>query len=354
MKVYLKRASDGAVLGQGSTNNSGSATISWSTFPWESAPTAYIELRFEETNNRFFIKNATGGNPTYATTNTGQLIDNGSASFGTQNIGWSNTPNPLMNLYAAAWWTWNTLADSNRMVSDFTNHEIRAFDTSGGPSNNSGFSNRTVVSSAAQYLPQTIAHEMGHQAVSTSNSYTPFTDYCYSAPGAPAEPPPCSHSPGQPEWQGAGFNEAYAELISMRTFYRQTSTAFSCRTSLVRCSAAAIFSAEPSVGTANCNATSARNWREMARYLWDVYDAGNDAYGDSLQRPFSAFIDVLVAHPNGNDNRQDNEPYNFFGLTDDPDGRNAADIRFVWATTYSSPFQSLAQLNNNCGNTINP
>jgi hypothetical protein len=58
--------------------------------------------------------------------------------------------------------------------------------------------------------------------------------------------------------------------------------------------------------------------------------------------------------PSGNGNRQHEEPYSVLGAIDDYDGRNVADMAYVFANSYASPFTSQTQLENNCGAILNP
>lgn len=347
-RIYVLRASDGAILGQGSTDASGNFSVGWYD-PSASSSTVAVNVvwRGEHRDGRFNLRTASGGvwqfnSPVFSV-----------AAYQTTNIGWwtwgvSGAPNGLANLYDGARRGWvSSLSQSNRMNAYFSNVEIRAFDSATCPTScANGDSNRITMDDNSAYSPQArVMHEMGHIA-----SYRASRDQSYLQAGNqtcyPNTNTGCGWGLDTGEWASVAFEEGMATFLADVALYWPSATAPHTCISAGACGTG-VFNLEASEGT-SCAADRNRYPLNNNRYFWDVYDSNVDYTGENLSRGVWEVIDTIHAADNGYENRQKSEVYYqfIFVWVDDVDGRSAIDFRENWITWGTN---SSTQLANNCG-----
>ena len=296
---------------------------------------------------RFVVRDSAGAQKTFQSESfslqPGVLTDVGGYVWGN-----SGAPNALANVYGGAFHMWtNSLKASNRMIQQFTNVAIWAFDNACPTSCANGALNRITLDPAAAYQPQgRIMHEMGHLT-----SYRASRDQSFNQPGKcefysfPSTS--CgvnSWSLGSAEWEAAAFEEAVATHLGDISLYRATATQPHTCLSASAC-ATSSYNVETSLGT-SCAANQNRAPLNHVRYLWDNYDANADYAGETLNRPMYDVIDTLYSFENGYDNRQKNEAFGVGNVIDDLDGRSPVDYR---EKLLAAGVSSATQLSNNCG-----
>jgi hypothetical protein len=228
--------------------------------------------------------------------------------------------------------------------SNFTNVEIRGFaNTITGfmptePCNTScadGPSKRVQLDANAAFMPMSrVMREMGHVADYVEKNYKGVNDYCYPSHGG------CGWSFNSAEWGSGAFEEAIATLGSNATFWWPDATT---PTSCIDAGICYDGSGNPKANTNieassypwdvdNCVANEGRWMLSHQRFHWDVYDANNDAAGDTLQDGLDCFWCVftnLASYASGINANQINEPWQETSLTnvDNYDGRGSASWR---------------------------
>ncbi len=340
VKVYVRRASDDAVIGQGVADSSGYYTIYWYS-PGSGNISGKVTWHGEHKDGRFAIKTSSGGTWvfwTYPKT----LVNATTTSFGSLVWGNSSSPNSLANLYdgAVRMWT-DALNYSNRMRANFTNVQIRAYDASACPTSCANGGNKRIIIDSANsaYMPQgRVMHEMGHIASYVSNPRRVFVDY--SRDGS------SGWNMTSAEYASAAFEEGLA------TFYGDTALYWYWNSEPLTCLSTGACSrwgnnrVEFSQGTrSNCNTNEERWALTVDRYLRDVYDSNNEWF-DTNQEPYYNFLDAIGHFTAGYDNRDEDEPYNsILGIVyvDDKDGRSARDFRaHMEALTGTSTYNNFA------------
>lgn len=344
VKVYLRRQSDNVVIGQGTTDNSGNFSISWSDPAGSGNVLAQLIWRGEQKDGRFRIAGSAGEFWIWWSNKT--LTNGGNTSIGALTWGNSSSPHALSNLYDGAHTMWaNSLAQSNRMNSFFTGVQVRAWDSATCPTSCAdGPNNRIIMDDNSAYSPQgRILHEMGHIAsyrASRDQNYKQGGSYCFGGEAAP-----CGWSLNGPENASVHFEEGVATHLGDVSLYFQNAPEPHTCLSSVAC-ANNSFNVETSSGT-SCAANVNRRPINAIRYFWDNYDSLSDYTGESLSRGVWEVVDTIHAFDNGADNNQKNEVWNAaLTVMDDLDGRSAVDFRTNWNTWGTN---SQTQLNNNCG-----
>lgn len=130
-KVYVVDSSDRAI-GSGVTDINGNFSIPWQSS--NNANSGHFYWSFEHKDNRFNVRSGTGAQWVAWTSNIS--LPNGTTQATATNFGtivWGNaaSPHAVANVNDGAWRMWNyALSYSGIMNSNFTNVEIRAFNTS--------------------------------------------------------------------------------------------------------------------------------------------------------------------------------------------------------------------------------
>lgn len=348
MKVYLVRDSDNAVIGQASTGSDGFATVAWSTLPWEPAPVAHFDIKFEHSSDRFVVKSGSGGTVTGFTANF-QTINGTTTTapqlLGTATWGSSSTSNNYADLYGGATRSWESLNDSSRVVNTFTGLQIWAFVSTGTVARPK--SNRVEIHSLQADDQFAISHEMAHVAEYKVNNFDVRSNMCFNG-----ELPRCSHDMFSAENRSVTYNEGFADFAGGRSIYGQSATMpVACIVSDGPCfffDSATSMRMETTTGSGSCVTNEGRFEASIARYMWDIYDDNADYTGETLNRSFATFFDIFAAWPAGIDDHQKDEPWDAFGSVDTEDGHSGSDFRFVALNNYSAPFDSNTVRTANC------
>jgi hypothetical protein len=331
-RVYIRRASDARIIGQGATDAAGNFSIGW-TIP-NSSDDVSADLIWvgEQKDGRFAVRSDTGAQYVFWTFPF-TLHNGGSDFIGTLVWGDAQNPNPLANVYDGAWRAWSEFSLSNRMLAYFNNVELRAFSSQCPTSCAFGADNRVFLDPDSAYEPQArVMHEMGHIASYRSNrdqQRNVQTDYCFPNQGGDG----CGWTMNGPEWASVGFEEALATFYADTSLYSPWARApHSCLASAVACGDG-FFNIEES--HAQCGADENRWPLTTMRYLWDAFDSNVDIAGETLQRNNYEFFDTINAFDNGNANHQKDEAVccDFFGACSlcRRDGRASSDFRANWA-----------------------
>ena len=335
VKVYIHRSTDGAIIGQGSTDSSGYFSISWYDPSQSGNVSANFDWRGEHKDNRFFIRDQPSNQLWSFWTWPTTLINGGNADFGWQYWGSPEAPHQVTNLYDGAAMMWrNSLGQTNRMYAYFNNVEIRS------ASDNSyaePWIKRVSMHWDHHFEGFVVMHEMGHIASHLSNrdqTFSGMRSYCY-----PATTGDCDHSFESEEWAHASFEEGTATALAAVGLYYPWATApHACRGNSA-CSTGG-WNFESSVLLASCTASHARRENNVTRYHWDNYDSVVDYSGETLSRGVWEILDTLNAFDNGTGGLQKDEHWGT-----DYDGRSARDFEYNW---YRYGTSSWTQLTNNC------
>jgi len=344
VKVYVERASDGATLGQGTTDASGNFSLAWTDSSTSGAVAVQITWYGEQKDGRFRLATTAGGRWRMWWSNT--LAASGTTFVGTGVWGSSGSPHALSNLYDGAQKMWaNALSQSNRMNSYFTGVQLQAFDATACPTSCANGPNNiiTIDSAGSAYTPQGRAmHEMGHIASyrgSRNQSWHQLgaLDYTFGGTGG--------WSLNSAEFASVHFEEAVAtHLADIGLYFDNASQPHTCL-SASAC-ATGSFNLETSLGT-SCGVNVNRQPINADRYFWDNYDSLVDYTGETLNRGIWEVVDTINAFDPGANNRQQNEMWNAAGTAlDDNVGRSAIDFRENWITWGTN---STTELSNNCG-----
>ncbi len=343
IKIYLEDAS-GNVIGQSTTNSSGQFTLSWYSPGLPAQVT--LEWRSEHKDGRFAIRTPSAGalymgwwsfTPVDGTTVLSPQ------NIGTGNWGTSGTPNQILNAYDGARRMWHySLQYSNRMVTNFTGIDIRAFSNSGplGTCSSSCAGGTTVqldAQSDTYRMPQgRILHELGHIARVLSRDWLWVSNYNFnSQPG---------WTLGSDEHKVDAFEEGLATFFGDVAFYWSNAvephtciTAAACNTGS--------FNLETSRSTSCSDPDDYRRAISVDRYLWDIYDTTQDgANSESISQNYSTFFDALASYPSGYGDGQHNEPFSSPTVIDDFDGRSALDFsNNYFAFTSVNEWSALSQ-----------
>jgi hypothetical protein len=330
-RIWIRRDSDGTVIGQGSTDADGYFTIRWSDPSSSGSVAATFAWQAEHKDGRFAVRNADG--LTFRMSSSPFLLTSGTTAgapteLGNRRWGTSSSPHAIANVYEGATRMWNVLKSSNRMLGAFTDVEILAFDSARcGTSCASG--KTIVLDDNAAYAPQArVMHEMGHVASTLSNKNQtrslPPNIYCF------IDTANCGWSLNSQEWQAAAFEEGLATFYGDVALYTAAATApHTCYASAAPCGTGT-FNVETS-SRSSC-ATGESRWAlSTVRYLRDAYDDGVDYTGETLSAPYHAFFDTVHAFDEGTWEDQKEEYWNAdYSALDDKDGRSAHDFRDVW------------------------
>jgi hypothetical protein len=360
IKVYVQRASDGTLIGQGTTDASGNFSMSWYDANATTSTQAQVFWRGEHKDNRFVIRTASGGTYLFPLGVNFTLQANQTTSIGSWVWGSSTSPSALVNLYDGARRMWSvSLAQSNRMAAYVSNIEVRAFDSATcSTSCADGPNNRIVMDDNSAYSPQgRILHEMGHIAsyrASRNQNYRQAGQLtCYPDSSATN----CGWLLNSAEWAGVAFEEGVATFLGDVALYAPYAVAPHTCLSSGSCGTNVINNVESSGGTA-CYTDDNRRPINNIRYFWDIYDSRADFPADTLNRGMWEVVDIINAFDNGVDNRQKDEVWSFvswvgqygevysFWWVDDVDGRSAIDFRENWINWGTN---STDVLSNNCG-----
>ncbi len=346
VKVYVRDPSD-AIKGQGTTDANGNFTVSWTHLGAGAPPQMRVTWSAEHKDGRFTIRAESGGlwnMWTYLFT----VTPSSNTNIGTKTWGSAGSPHRIANVYDGAKRMWyDSLTYSGRMVSYFTNVDVRAFDTAGTcpTSCARGAAKQILLDPNSAYSPQArIMHEMGHIASYLSHngqSYAQQSSYAFGGAGG--------WTITSAEWGSAQFEEAIATFFGDRAIYwRNARAPHTCIASAVACGTNA-FNTETSTGT-SC-ATNENRWPlTVMRYLEDLYDTNSDFTGETVQAPFWYFFDTLASYPEGTANFAEDEPLS--GCTGgasgvcDPDGRSGNDFYWRWWWRWS--IGTTAIFTNNC------
>jgi hypothetical protein len=136
-------------------------------------------------------------------------------------------------------------------------------------------------------------HELGHVATYVARPWKIGFSYDLSGPG---------WTPAAPEYASAGFEDAMATHYgSMSFWYGSAETPTTCLTGGGHCYNASgnpiagtnIEATSYPAGANNCVAGEDRWPLSVTRFLWDVFDARDDAYGDG----YSAYMATDLPPP---------------------------------------------------------
>ncbi len=324
VKVYVRRSSDNGIIGQGVADSSGNYTVYWYT-PGSGNVSGKVTWHGEHRDGRFSLKTSGGGTWIFWTS-ARTMVNATTTNFGTLVWGNSSSPNSLANLYDGAVRMWrDALNYSNRMRSNFTNVQIRAYDAGACPTSCANGANKRIIIDSANsaYMPQgRIMHEMGHIASYVSKPRKSFVDYTRDGSNG--------WNMRSAEYASASFEEGLATFYGDTALYwNWNSEPLTCLSSGA-CSRSTNNNVESSTGLRSSCTSGEERWALTTdRYLRDVYDSTNEWF-DSNTEPFYNFFDVVNKFGNGYGNRGKNEPYNsVLGITwvDDKDGRSARDFR---------------------------
>lgn len=154
-------------------------------------------------------------------------LTNGSSNHvGTMVWGNGAAPNQIANAYDGARRMWaNSLSQSNRMLSYFSNATIKTFDDTCPTSCADGPANEIILDTASAFSPQArVMHEMGHlasfkanrdQTRSQTGQLTCFPSTAWSSSSAP-----CGWSLSDDEWAVISFEEAVATFFADVALYQ--------------------------------------------------------------------------------------------------------------------------------------
>ncbi len=328
VKVYVERASDHAVIGQGTTDSNGQFAVSWYDPIANGSVNAELTWQAIQKDGRFAVTNAEG------TANwrfwSPIVLSAGQTAAGTPTWGNSASPNGLANIYDGAHMTWaNSLSQSNRMLSYFNGIKIRTFysgpDCSDACASNGSY---VLMGPNGTYEPQSaVMHELGHIASSRASRDQQLTDgfgdtYTYGGSAG--------WNYNTSEFASVAFEEAVASHVADVALYFPSATqphvcisSGACPTNSFNLETAA------SCGTFQIN----RQPLSAQRYLWDNYDSVVDpgAPTENLSRGIWEAMDTVHAFDNGTGNRQKHEIFNAaMNATDDADGRSPYDFYELW------------------------
>lgn len=347
-KVYLWRARDNKIIGQGVTDRSGAFTIFWTDPIAIKGGTASLLWFGEHKDGRFAVRTSTGDRVVFVSPSF-TLRPRVTTEIGTWTWGSPGSPNALANVYDGALHMWAFgLSQSHRMTAFFTGLSIFAFNKACQTSCASGAANRILLDPQAAYSPQArLMHEMGHIASYKASRDQRLTQASacafYSYPSATCVRG-ATWNPTSTEWEAVAFEEAVATHLGDVALYRATATEPHTCLSSSWCRTGAL-DLEASMGM-SCAPDMNRMPLNHLRYLWDNYDSTSDYPGETLSRGMWEVIDTLHAFAPGTENRQKDEPFARDGSIDDLDGRSAIDFRENWLAWGTD---SAAQLANNCG-----
>lgn len=344
VKVYVERDSDGAQIGQGTTDSGGYFNISWSDPSSSGSVAASVAWYGEHKDGRFRIATSDGGSWRWWWSAT--LANGGNTSLGWGVWGSAGSEHSLSNLYSGAQRMWaNSLSQTDRMNAYFSGVQIRAFDAASCPTScANGPSNMIIIDSdSSAYMPlHRVQHEMGHIA-----SYRASRDQAWHQLGA------LDYGYGgslgwnmtSAEFASVHFEEGVATMLSdVALYYQNATNPHTCLSSSF-CSTNS-YNIETSSGT-TCGPDDNRRVLNAVRYLWDNYDSNVDYSGENLSRGVWEVVDTIHAFDNGASDRQKDEMWDSTDTTlDDKDGRSSIDFRENWKTWGTD---STTQLSNNCG-----
>ncbi len=259
--------------------------------------------------------------------------------LGVYSFGGPGAPNAYLNVYDGARRMWtHSLSYSNRMLTYFTNVEIRAFGTETGCTTScaQGSTKLIKLDPGSAYTPQArVLHEMGHIASYLSNrdqERRVVADYCYPSTGDGCTSPTAGWMMGTAEWSSAAFEEALA------TLYGDVAINGSIMTDPHTCNSTGFCSGvgqstEASPGVCPDPAQSRFPMTNL-RYLWDAHDSNLDFGGETIATPYSDMFDTVNTFNNGTANREKDEPWCCAGVcwACDLDGRSAYDFKANWLT----------------------
>jgi hypothetical protein len=345
-RVWIRRASDAQIIGQGSSDADGWFTIRWSDPSTSGSVSAVLAWQAEHKDGRFAVRNADG--QTFRMSSPSFGLGHGTTAASPTQIGayrWgsSSSPHAIANVYDGATRMWNVLKSSNRMLTYFAGVEIRAFSSAQcGTSCASG--KLVILDDNAAYAPQArVMHELGHVASTLANKgqsrRLPPDIYCFT------DTSNCGWSFTSQEWQAAAFEEGLATFYGDVALYTAAATApHTCYASAAPCGTGT-FNVETSSRSA-C-ATGENRWAlSTVRYLRDAYDDNADYGGETLSAAYHEFFDTVHAFDEGTWEDQKEEYWNAdFSALDDKDGRSAHDFRDVWIPWGTD---STAQYQGNC------
>ena len=330
-KVWVRRTSDFAVIGQGTTDRTGSFTIRWNDPTSSGSVAADLYWTGEHKDGRFALRNSTG--LVFRMSTPDFLLANGTTataptSIGNYKWGQSGSPHPLSNVYDGAFRDWDVFETANRMVNHFTGVEIRAFSDRCSTSCAEG--KVVTLDPNSAYVPQArVMHELGHVASTVAShdqtrSLPPNTIYCFD------DTVNCGWGLNSREWQAAAFEEGLATFFGDVGLYTKAATApHTCYASAAACSTGT-FNMETS-SRSSCQSGENRWALSTNRYLWDAYDTPSDYTGENLSAAYYEFFDTVNALHNGTWEDQKEEYWNAdYSALDDKDGRSAHDFLDVW------------------------
>jgi hypothetical protein len=324
----------GNILGQGFTNNSGNYTLQWTS------PTSpgHIKVGVISRHSRFVIANAAGGWPTIVSPSIATAASSASSpqNVGTRTVGNSNAPNPYFNDFFSVELLYrNVLSLVGVFTNNFTGVEIRGYANtipgfiavaSGGTCGSScawGPTKRVQLDSNAEYSPAARSmHEVGHIASYLARTWQIGIAYANGSTWGQA----------LNENGSALFEEALAtHYSSMGLWFSTPVMPTTCLVAQGHCYTNAASNAVPQpftdieatsfpAATNNCIVPSPGNPNDESRwplsgmrFLWDVYDARNDATGDAYSANAGHFwqhASLMQFYAAGTGLRQHEEPWN--------------------------------------------
>lgn len=333
------------MLGVSTTDAGGFFNLAWTTTT--TAPTsARIRIRGDHKDNIFLIRTASGDVLNLVSDPAVALTAGTTAANPQQlnNIVWGNAAAPIaeLNVYDGAWRAWDVFKQSAVLVSRFKNVVVKTNSADCPTSCANGVTNTISLDLNAPYAPQArVMHEMGHiasyQASRGLKLNSTRQHYCFPDLSGDG----CGWALNGAEWSSAAFEEGLATFLGDTALYSADAVApHTCLAVATSCGVN--FNVE---ATPICAGDVNRHPLTVDRYLWDAFDLNVDYANEQMARSFADFIDGVSAFPDGDGERQKDEPFSGTQL-DELDGRSAVDFRENWK---SRGIYSDVQWGGNCG-----
>ncbi|MDD9947300.1 MAG: hypothetical protein OXU20_40045 [Myxococcales bacterium] len=366
-RIYVRRASDNAILGQGMTDAAGFFSITWSdpSVGIFTPVDASLDYLGEHADGRFIIA---GPNPTPGVNPPlpagAPIVPLQSPFTALPGFTWLNFPTYgsaaansfIAMLHDGAYRMWaDSLSQSFRMRTLFWGLEIQAFDNSLCTTSCAvGDSNVVVIDSTTSAMsPQArVMHEMGHIASYLANTNWTLYDATrtvlaldYSANGF-------GWNLASPENESAGWEEAVAtHYADIALYFPWADVPYSCLNTGACPDAASIINV-PLEPSPNC-ALPGSNLvvGNHMQYHWDNYDSEIDYVGEIISEPMFDVVNVVSTYSSGSGNgagiARIDEFWNAARTAgDDVHGRSTQDFHNRWLALGTVSSLNLAA---NCG-----
>jgi hypothetical protein len=357
-EVKLKiLAADNSVIGQGSTDAGGQFVVHWCASLSQDFTQSKLQWRTDNANGRFKVTDLNGNVQVHTTNSFGLFAAEGVRDIGDRFWGNASAPNSLDNVYDGAWKMWtNNVQNAPKMVTDFTNVQIRGFTSTTGtdcPSSCADGPNKIIkLSSDSPLRPDPrVMHEMGHIVSWLSDRRKPMgtRDGSYSYSGNT----PNAWALNSVEFKAAAFEEALATVFGDMALYgwwaNQPFTCFpaspGAACTLPSNTSSLNYDLEADANV--CRADASHQIVNTIHLLWDVWDGPNNGedssnvcncgapgcqvWNDTDGQDFVDFVNVLANYAAGTGANQKDEPWNSDRTKiTEPEGRGYINFRNNW------------------------